>query len=192
MRAGSSTNPASSGGMALCWSSCWSPYDGGDDDGHQRLFVAVDELVRLASQSRGSCCSSTIFTPPTTPAWPCFSTSPVRPAAHASYFSGTARSGTDTEALGALRALVGRHGAREIPVGPFADEHAVQLIEATGGDAPAPEVLDRILALSGGTPFYLEEVAKSFGSVLPPTCPIIWPLSWLPRSPRCRMACATH
>lgn len=139
-----------------------STHDGfGDDDGHQRLFVAVDELVRLASQSRGL----VLFI------------DDVHAADDASlallhYIArqatrsrlllvGTARSGVNTGAMELLRGLVGRQGARELPIGPFGETHSAELIREIAGTEPTARTIDKILSLSGGTPFYVAELTKS-------------------------------
>lgn len=133
----------------------------GDDDGHQRLFVAIDELVRLASDSRGLVLFIDDLHVADDASLALLHYIARQATRKRLLLIGTARSGADAEALATLRGLVGRHGAREVPIGPLGDDHAQQLIEAVAGDSPAPDVMERILSLSGGTPFYLEEVTRS-------------------------------
>jgi DNA-binding SARP family transcriptional activator len=132
-----------------------------DGEGHQRLFVAVDEVMRRAARAHGLV----------------LLVDDVHAADHASLtllhyvarravrerlvLVATARSGTDADVLVTIRELVGRHGARELKLAPFGIEHTAELIRSVVDDTVTSEQVDRIRELSGGTPFYVRELAES-------------------------------
>ena len=69
---------------------------------------------------------------------------------------------TGTPALSAMRAeLVRERLAEELPLAPLAPPEAAALLAETLGRAPAPDVRDELLRLSGGNPFALEELART-------------------------------
>ena len=142
-----------------------SPHDRpADDEGHQRLFVAVDALVRLTAADRGL----VLFI------------DDLQAADDASlsllHYLGrqanrnrllvvcTARPGVESDGIAAIRSLVGRHGAREVPIEPFGREHAVELVQRVAGESPTDEVIDAIVELAGGTPFYVEEMTRTLSN----------------------------
>ena len=133
----------------------------GDDNGHQRLFVAVDELVRLASEAHGL----VLFVDDLHVADDASLALLHYLARQASrqhlLVVATARAGVDGDGLAPLRGLVGRHGARELRLGPFGANDAETLIRSFLDEEPAEATVERIMALSGGTPFYVEELAKA-------------------------------
>jgi DNA-binding SARP family transcriptional activator len=139
-----------------------TPHERPDDaDGHQRLFVAVDRLIGLASESHGL----VLFIDDLHVADDASLTLLHYIARQADrsrlLLVATARSGIEAGGLVALRGLVGRHGAREVRVGPFGADHAMELVRARSDNGPTDSALREIVALSGGTPFYLEELARS-------------------------------
>lgn len=132
-----------------------------DDDGHQRLYVAVDEVVRSATSSRGL-----VLFVDDLHAADIASVGLLRYVARRAgrerlVLVGTVRTGAGDEAMSTLRGLVGRQGAREVRVGPLSEAHAADLVAARVGERPTGDVLGEILELSGGSPFYLEELARS-------------------------------
>jgi DNA-binding SARP family transcriptional activator len=166
-----------------------SAHDGfGDDDGHQRLFVAVDELIRLGPDAGGVVLFIDDLHAADDASLALLHYVGRQVGRQRLLLVGTARSSADAEAMTALRGLVGRRGAREIPLGPFGSDHSIELIRALTDDDPSDDTIEQILTLSGGTPFYVEELAKSMrsgpGGPLPdhlppssrPPCPI-----WLPK-----------
>ena len=133
----------------------------GDDDGHQRLFVAVDELVRLASQTRGLVLFIDDLHAADDASLALLHYVGRQASRQRLLVVGTARSGAEADGLAALKTLVGRQGAREVRLGPLETPDAEALIRSMLDQVPAGETLDRIMALSGGTPFYVEELARA-------------------------------
>jgi DNA-binding CsgD family transcriptional regulator len=65
-------------------------------------------------------------------------------------------------ALSAMRAELARERlADELALGPLAPADAAALLTEALGRAPAPDVRDELLRLSGGNPFALEELARA-------------------------------
>ena len=139
-----------------------SPHEGpGDDDGHQRLFVAVDEVVGRAAAAHGLVLLIDDLHAADDASLTLLHYVARRAGRERLVLVATVRSGADAGALATVRALVGRHGARELKLSPFGSEHTTELVRAVADDTVDPEQVDQILALSGGTPFYVRELAAS-------------------------------
>jgi DNA-binding SARP family transcriptional activator len=142
-----------------------SPHEQPDDaDGHQRLFIAVDRLIRVASSSRGLVLVIDDLHVADDASLALLHYIARQANRERLLLVATARSGVDAAGLAALRGLVGRHGAREVRVGPFEVDHSIELIHSLSADAPSDAAIEEIVALAGGTPFYLEELTRSLDS----------------------------
>ena len=142
-----------------------SPHERPDDaDGHQRLFVAVDMLIRLACSSRGLVLFIDDLHVADDASLALLHYIARQANRERLLLVVTARSGGDADGLKALRSLVGRHGAREIRVGPLEAGHSVELISSLTEYAPTHSTIEEIVALSGGTPFYIEELTRTLES----------------------------
>ncbi len=130
------------------------------ESGHQRLFVATAELLRLAAAGHGLL----------------LTVDDVHSADEASVrlLHYLARSTLDQrvaiivthrpQPISATLAdtrdsLIGRHGAVSIDLAPL-DRAATRALVARRIDAPDDDVVDRIVALSGGTPFAIDELSR--------------------------------
>lgn len=130
------------------------------ESGHQRLFVATAELLRLAAAGHGLL----------------LTVDDVHAADEASVrlLHYLARSTLDqrvaiilthrpqpiSTTLAETRdSLIGRHGAVAIDLSPL-DRDATFALVAQRIDAPGDDVVDRIAALSGGTPFAIDELSR--------------------------------
>ena len=132
-----------------------------DDDGHQRLFVAVDRLVRNAARSRGLLLFVDDLHAADDASLSMFHYLARQATCERLVLLATARSGSVTPAFEALRSLLGRSGAREIRVGPLGPAESAEMIRAVVEQPLDVAQIDKIVALSGGTPFYVEEIAKA-------------------------------
>ena len=135
-----------------------------DEDGHQRLYVAVDELIRSASSSRGLVVFIDDLHAADDASLALLHYVARQAGRERLLIVATGRPRADGDGLVALRGLVGRHGAREVRVGPFEHDHAVELVTSLTSDEPDEASLEEILELSGGSPFYLEELTRSLRS----------------------------
>jgi DNA-binding SARP family transcriptional activator/tetratricopeptide (TPR) repeat protein len=128
---------------------------------HQRLFVAVAELVRLAAAGAGLLLTVDDLHEADEAslrmlhyvARSCLTERLVLVLAH--------RRQPITDAFEAVRmSLLGRAAAVEVPLGPLSREETAQLATAgcPGLDA---EAIDRIWAISGGLPFAVVELART-------------------------------
>lgn len=140
-----------------------------DAEGHQRLFVAVDELVRLASAE----CGLVLFVDDVHAADDA-SLAMLHYLARQANRSRllvvvTVRTGVENSGVDLLRSLTGRRGAAELQLAALEHADAVELIQKVADGSLSGEVVNEIVDLAGGTPFYLEEMSRSAegGGVLP-------------------------
>lgn len=130
------------------------------DGGHQRLFVAAAELLRLAAAGTGALLAVDDLHESDEAslrllhylARACPGCRVLLVLAH--------RTGPGAEALDEVRAsLLGRGAATEVALGPLDDEAVRDLVERHVR-TPDEQLLQRISALSEGTPFAVVELAR--------------------------------
>ncbi len=130
------------------------------ESGHQRLFVACTELVHLAAGGRGLLLTiddlhdadeATLrllhYLARATVDQRILIVASYRPAPWSAAL-------TDTRS-----SLLSRHAATELELRPL-DGEAIAALIATRIERPAPEVVERVTALSGGIPFVVDELAR--------------------------------
>jgi tetratricopeptide (TPR) repeat protein len=140
---------------ALAGSHAWS-----GQTGHQRLFVAVAELFRLAAATNGLLLALDDLHDADEASlrlvhYLCRSTLDERVVilvAHRPVPPGSPPAET-------LASLVGRHGALEIELGPLGEEETRTLIGRFVAD-PDDALVDQVMALAGGVPFAVAELAR--------------------------------
>ena len=128
--------------------------------GHQRLFVACAELVRLAAGTHGLLLTVDDLHDADEATlrllhYLARATGDQRVAIVASY-----RSGPLPAALADTRAsLLTRHAAVELELRPL-DRDGIEALVATRIDEPDADLVEHITALSGGIPFVVDELAR--------------------------------
>lgn len=135
-----------------------------DDDGHQRLFVAVDEVVNGAACSHGLVLAVDDLHDADEASLSLLHYVARRAGRERLVLLGTMRSGADADTIATVRALVGRQGARELRLAPLEADDAIELIESVAERSLDRVEVDQIIALSGGTPFYVRELTRSVGT----------------------------
>jgi tetratricopeptide (TPR) repeat protein len=130
------------------------------ESGHQRLFVAAAELVRLAAGRHGL-----LLTVDDLHSADEASVRLLHYLARSTFDQRVAivvshRPQPISATLADTReSLIGRHGAMPVDLAPL-DRAAAEALIGRRIDAPDDEVIDRIIALAAGTPFAIDELAR--------------------------------
>jgi DNA-binding SARP family transcriptional activator/tetratricopeptide (TPR) repeat protein len=130
------------------------------ETGHQRLFVAASQLVRLAAGSNGVLLTIDDVHDSDEASLRLLHYLARATVDHRVAFVLSHRPITASGPLWEIRSsLVARHGAVEIELGPL-DDAAIRSIVAAHVREPADGVVEQIAALSGGVPFTVGELAR--------------------------------
>lgn len=133
----------------------------GDADGHQRLFVAVDGLVQVASDSGGLLLFVDDIHAADDASLAMLHYIARRASRSRLLVVVTVRSGVESSGVTGLRQLAGRRGAAELALTPLPHDDAAELVRRSAPDALSGEAVDDIIELAGGLPFYLEEMGRA-------------------------------
>ena len=130
-------------------------------DGHERLFVALEAAAQLACNTSGLLLTIEDVHLADQASVDLLQYLARRARRQRFLIVLTARTAADAKRLDAVREMVVDAGGWELRVGPLGDTEAAAFVQSFGLTSDAAE---RVVALAGGTPFHLEQLARTSAS----------------------------